>query len=706
MTQNSAQTPEGQTDSRPGDQQNSTEGTQSPSTTPETGNTCPEGAASNVAGAADAAAKPQDGRGSGTSRPVTMAAKGFRNMFGKTVAPPAGEADSGKTAAASTQASAPGVADAIFDAASLAGPLALLLIMLAQAWPAFLGHNLFCPGEAARIAAFHQTAQNGMWLAPVGDGISQWPMFFWLLRGLEALLTKSAPHFAHLLFPLAAMIGTLLCLTAVWVLGRVAGLNRRAALAGGMLLLCAPIFAPLSVFTGPEAMASALTLFSLACLCHGWQKPGTAATLPVGFALAALAGLTGGLFNLVLPVLASLVFLLWRGTFRRAQKMDGLAGFVFLLVIIGCWLGAVMLWRQPDGYLKNLGTQLVAWPINRATWWKPLLLAGLGLLPWLAVICGVSWARVLRSAPADLAAARKEKAGVAFLWIALVLACLLSIPAGDMTGAAVCVACLAAPLLGKALLRLSATGAKLFYIIAALCLLHASMALLASGFGFSLDWLTKFLHLTLTDAQRATVLSLKALPVLGGLGIVAAVLLARLVRRGAHGGTSGSLVLCAIIAIVLAQPMGLMLLPEMGRSPETRMMRLDDILTPAAPAEAAPAVGAPAQEVPAAPQVAPQAEPQSGTVTPEPAQKPEPAQEVAKEPTKEPGKDAAHEAAPQQTPTGTASPAVAPQPTTAAPAAPAAQADHAAAPAAASGADPAAKPEAAPEAVPEKTPAN
>ena len=36
--------------------------------------------------------------------------------------------------------------------------------------------------------------------------------------------------------PLAAMAGTLLCLVAVWVLGRVAGLDRRAALAGGMLL--------------------------------------------------------------------------------------------------------------------------------------------------------------------------------------------------------------------------------------------------------------------------------------------------------------------------------------------------------------------------------------------------------------------------------------------------------------------------------------
>lgn len=82
-------------------------------------------------------------------------------------------------------------------------------------------------------------------------------------------------------------------------------------------------------------------------------------------------------------------------------------------------------------------------------------ICGLGMLPWLAVIFGVSWARVLRTAPADLAASRKEKAGMAFLWIALVIACLLCIPAADMVGAAVCAGCLAALLLCKALLRLS-----------------------------------------------------------------------------------------------------------------------------------------------------------------------------------------------------------------------------------------------------------
>ena len=230
---------------------------------------------------------------------------------------------------------------------------------------------------------------------------------------------------------------------------------------------------------------------------------------------------------------------------------------------------------------------------------------------------------------------------MAFLWIALVFACLLSIFAADMVGAAVCTACLAALLLGKALLRLPVAGAKLFYIIAALCLLHASMALVAAGFGYTLDWLGKFFHFTLTESQRTAVLGLKALPVLGGIGIVAAVLLARLVRRGAHGGTSGSLVMCAVIAVILAQPASLMLMPQLEKTPEAQVKSLSAILTPApvAPAVLAPAATpAPAPEAPAAaPAETPKLEPAAPATAPEsvpaaPAEKPAPVQEPAAAP--------------------------------------------------------------------------
>ena len=708
MTQNSAQNPEGQAACQPEGQQPSAEGEHQVSA-PQAATATSQASGPAAEPASQQASSPA-GAASEKSRPVTIAAKGFRGMFGKT----GNTENAAKPAAQTAQPDAPGFADNLFDAASIAGPLALLLIMLAQAWPALLGHSLYCPREAASITAFAQTAQTGMWLAPAGDGLAQWPAFFWFLRGIDALLLKAAPQYAHLLFPLAAMAGCLLSLAAVWGLGRVAGLDRRAALAGGMLLLCAPIFAPLSTFVGPEALAAALTLFSLACLCHGWQKPDTSITVPLGFILAALAGLTGGLYHLLLPVLASLGFLFWRCGFRRAQKTDGLLGFALLLVLLGCWLAVVILWQQPQGYLKNLGEHLVTWPVTKATWWKPLAVAALGLLPWLAVICGVSWARVLRTAPADIASSRKEKAGMAFLWIALAAACLLAIPAADMVGAAICTACIAALLLGKALLRLAPAGAKLFYIIAALCLLHAGMALVAAGFGFSLDWLGRFFHFSLSESQRAAVLGLKALPVLGGLAIVAAVLLARLVRRGAHGGTSGALLLCAAIAVVLAQPASLMLMPQLEKTPEAQVKSLSAILAPAPATPAAPvapatpevAVPAPAAapEVPAAaPAEAPKAAPATtqDAAPAVPAEKPAPVQEPA--PTTVPAAQQPDNATQPAAPVPSAeTPASAPAQATAPTATPAESPKEAAEPA--REAAPAARPE-APQATPQ-TPAN
>ena len=263
---------------------------------------------------------------------------------------------------------------------------------------------------------------------------------------------------------------------------------------------------------------------------------------------------------------------------------------------------------------------------------------------------------------------------MAFLWMALVIACLLCIPAADMLGAAVCAASLAALLLGKALLRLSPAGAKLFYGIMTLLVLVTSIALVAAGFGYTLDALGKLVHLTLSESQRAAVLGLKALPVLGGIGIVAAVLLGRLVRPAASGGTSGSLLLCAAIAIVLAQPASLMLMPQLEKTPEAQVKTLSAILAPA----------------PAAP-VAPAAQPEAATpaeVAPAPAAAPAaPAVAPAASPEAAPAAPVEKPAAPVQEPV-TAPQATEPAPAPAAPVAPAASATPATeAPAAPSAAD-------------------
>lgn len=536
----------------------------------------------------------------------------WRGRATKSVAAKENAGAAGSAATAATATVQPNAAQKFFETASRVGPFFLLLILLAQAWPAFMGNALYCPREAESILIFNQTSQSGLWLAPAAPGLAHWPVYHWYLAGMQCLLGMAGPNFGPLLFPLAGLAGAVLCVLGVWTLARVAGLNSQAALAGGMILLSAPLFVPLAHFTGPESLATALTLFSLALLCHGWQKPHAWLSLPAGFVLAALAGLTGGLFQIMLPLIASIFFLGWRGTFRRAQGLDGVTGFVLLLLLVACWLGGVMLWQQPEGYLKFLGERLMLWPWPSTNWWLPLLVAAAGLLPWLAIVACVSWVRVLRTAPGDLAASRKDKAGIAFMWISVAVAAVLSLTAYDPVSASLTVICLAAPLLGKALLRLTGLGGRLFFIFAALCLLHAGMALAAAGFGPTLDWMGGFFKFTLTADQREMVLGLKALPILGVICIIAAILLARMVRKGAHGGMGGALLICAVIVILLAQPGALLLGPQLKAVPQAKLRHMEEILMPAT----VPAPEAPAAETPA-PETATPATPAEESATPE-----------------------------------------------------------------------------------------
>ena len=495
---------------------------------------------------------------------------------------------------------------------------------------------------------------------------AQWPGFTWFLASLAALLPPA------LLFPLSGALAAALALLGVWGLSRAAGFGSKAALAAGLILLCMPIFAPLAHFTGPAALAAALLLFSLICFCRGWQAQRAWFYLPAGFVLAGLAGLTGGLFHLLLPLLAGAVFLLWRATFRRAQALDALTGFVLLLLLLALWLGGIILWTNAEGYMQGLFATVAQWhgPVT-ARWWLPLAVAGLGLVPWIGMAVCVSWQRVLRSAWSDLKASRAERAGSAFVWISVMLACLLSLfmPMAQIQSVAVCLACLTAPLLGKALLRLPHLGSRLFYLIAALCLLHAGMALVAAGFGFSLDWMARFFSWPLSPEQREMILSLRALPVLGALCLLAAVAMTRFIRRDHPGG---ALLFCTLVAVILTQPAALMLAPELAALPEAHLSRLQDIRMPTTPENAAtPAAPLAPQEeatpsVPAAPE-ATMPDQARETAAPKPAAQPEadrPGTLPETPQAVEPLPETAREAGPEQTtaPAPAATPEAVPQP--------------------------------------------
>ncbi|WP_165078652.1 MULTISPECIES: hypothetical protein [unclassified Desulfovibrio] len=538
----------------------------------------------------------------------------------------------------------------VFSFLSRLGPLFLLVILAAQVWPDFwhalAGNGLYCPAEARNIEAFFLSMAQSAWLTPGADGVAHWPFFTWflgMLAPLPVMLTGSPDP----LFPLAGALATALALIAVWGLARAAGFGAKAALAAGLVLLAAPLFAPLGHFTGPAALASALMVFSLVCFCRGWQTSHAWCSLPAGFALSGLAGLTGGPFFLAVPLIASFCFLVWRGGFRRAQALDAVLGFLFLLLLVGAWLAAIMLGGDDGGYLAQLFGRAVQkpWPLP-GHWWLAACVAGVGLVPWILAVFGVSWFRVLREAPRDLAASRRS-GGAALLWTALVAGLLLTpcVPAGQARMIAVALACLAAPLLGKAILALPRLSGHLLYACASLLLLAAAIVLLGASFELTQGALAGLSPVSLDGQLLAALRGMPGMPVLGGLCLLGAVIMAHFVR-GEHGG--GGLVAASVISVLLAQPATLLIAPELAHVPACGLATL-------------PAIQKAAQAQ-LMPRHAPEP-PASAAPLPEPIE-PAPVPPVPAEPAPgEPVAPAPEAAAPEAAPALPEAPAVAPAPT-------------------------------------------
>ncbi|MBD5626816.1 MAG: hypothetical protein HDQ90_04900 [Desulfovibrio sp.] len=560
--------------------------------------------------------------------------------------------------AAGGAAPRPDRCERVFSFLSRLGPLFLLVILAAQVWPDFwhalAGNGLYCPAEARNIEAFFLSMAQSAWLTPGADGVAHWPFFTWFL-GMLAPLPVMFTGSPDPLFPLAGALATALALIAVWGLARAAGFGAKASLAAGLLLLAAPLFAPLGHFTGPAALASALMVFSLVCFCRGWQTSHAWCSLPAGFALCGLAGLTGGPFFLAVPLIASFCFLVWRGGFRRAQALDAVLGFLLLLLLVGAWLAAIMLGEDDGGYLAQLFGRAVQkpWPLP-AGWWLPGSVAAVGLVPWILAVFGVSWFRVLREAPRSLAASRRS-GGAALLWTALVAGLLLTpcVPAGQAQMLAVALACLAAPLLGKAILALPRLSGHLLYGCASLLLLAAGIVLLGASFELTQGALAGLSPVSLDGQLLAALRGMPGMPVLGGLCLLGAVIMARFVR-GEHGG--GGLVAASVISVLLAQPATLLIAPELAHVPACGLATLPAIQKAAqaqlaprrapeeppvsaaplpepiepAPVPPVPAEPAPGEPVAPAPEAAaPEAAPAPEAVAPEAQEAPEAAPEPA-----------------------------------------------------------------------------
>lgn len=412
---------------------------------------------------------------------------------------------------ASEAARAPSFGQRGFSAAALAAPVFLVLVWLFQSIPGMVGrqtHGLSTLAEYIRtltgnIAEVTATGDPGTGslfspVQPVYDLFLSGIAHSGLPDALASLSIVSGGLFtpmtgAESLAATGAALSTLLLLLATWGLALTAGYEKRGALAAACALFIILALAGLPSVAGESLLTAAVIAASATCLYSGWVRPFAPLRLGVGFALTALAALSGGIIGLALPLLASLLFLIWRGTFRRAGALDGALGFGLLLVLLLGRAAFLALWGSEDAVPNGKEELLLfidsaflqplslAWEAAGADWWRvfPTLLTL--CLPFVLLLPFLSWEKI-GGLFAAFVKNRKQCPGHGWIWAllasGLLLFCLLGM---DAPAALPVVLAPLAILIGQAVLSLTPGRSRIFYLVLSLLLFAAGICLGIGG---------------------------------------------------------------------------------------------------------------------------------------------------------------------------------------------------------------------------------
>lgn len=472
-----------------------------------------------------------------------------------------------------------GVMNGFFNAFAKMGPIAILIFLGCMAWPIFFPFaNLnYCPAEMKPITAFLHMLATGNWFDPTGLSqgtwsAAQWPLFTWCIAFLGLI-----PWFgsSELLLPAIAFGCTFAALFAVWSLTIGTGFGGKSAMAAVIILLCAPIFAPMPHFIGPASLSAALMVFAILFFYRGWTGRAGWIELPLAFIFTAFAGLAGGILPFATPLIASICFLIWRGTFSRIYKLDAIFGFLLMACIIGVWYGLVKAYGQ-EAYLQNLFDNAFQFAMPIPLNWFLAIAAGIiGLMPWLLIIFGVSWTRVIAKSAQTLSASRHSN-GSAMIWISLVISIVLSIFIPWFHSCAIIIACLMAVILGKAFMRMPNWGNCFFFLLASICLIIAGGIIIMASFPTSQNFLFKLLPELPVPDIGAKLLQLPTLPFMGGILLVGGLIALFFVKR-CRG--AGGLFYAMLLVIILCQPARLLLVPELAKMSGSPLVPYNTIKT-------------------------------------------------------------------------------------------------------------------------------
>ncbi len=419
--------------------------------------------------------------------------------------------------------------------------------------------SVFFTQELHVLEVYNDMQGMAQWLIPPATEHikTTFPAFYWFMALVDLI-----PLSDTIFLPLVASLTALMTLTGVYLLALYGGLGKRVSLASALLMLATPSFASLSHMLSPELFSAGLMALSLALLCRGWMSKSAPISFILGFLFLALATMNAGFLPLWTVLISSILFIFWRGTFGRANQLDSVIGFGVLVLIFAAWLVFIII---GGGTQANTLSQLMVhmispfmppyWPFE-AGWYEGLLLLALGLVPWILLPIFASWLQVLKNSFSNLKAARKENAGVAWLYITLVIGSVFLVRGADTLSAIILYPVLIV-LLAKVLCNLSSTGSNIFFaLVAVLALLTGFVSI-----GLSIPVTASFI-LGHVPASLAKILpAIEGLDIIGGILLITGIVILKFTKRAAP---CGALLVFSLFMLLLVQPFTMFLAPSLA----------------------------------------------------------------------------------------------------------------------------------------------
>ena len=479
-----------------------------------------------------------------------------------------GQADAPEAGAVPQEEPAPapsGFAAKLFNGLSFAGLPVLLMLAAAMTFLEVWQVRDLWFSDEVRLADAFMNLRNGDWLMLTMNGLpypDKPPFYFWFMEALMRIPGVTMP----MVFFLAVAVSHALFIGSVWLLARGTGHDRREAFAAGLVSLCCVYVSGAACYPRMDLLFAAVVTLGMTCLYRGWIKSFAPFWLAAGFLLMGVATLIKSPLGIAFAVVASILFLFWRGTPGRLNGRDGLPGFLLMLLMIAAWLGMLYL-DGHQNYLRDMLENQLAGRVlegghHAAVWWYYLAAIPLIWLPWTLLVLFVNWFAALRGIPTAWKT-RKTNGGSSWLWIWFVSGvALLSCVQAKMAVYALPLLAPLAVLTGRSLLRLSAGRSRLFFSLASIVLALAGLALvLIDVFPVVRPYVESLLPAVPAVADP-WLSALEGTMYMGGILVLTAVVLLFFTRRALPGG---ALLVMTIGMMAMLQPYQAFVAPSMDK---------------------------------------------------------------------------------------------------------------------------------------------